>query len=105
VLHQTYNQLYPSADLDLAHKAKDKTLLGYHDIRVGNQPDTRLLKFITVNLPTILPHARRRFEKFKDLLIDYAKQRIPYRVFSWKVRRRQHGLSEIFPTAETELIP
>lgn len=51
VVHQTYNQLYPSADQELAKKASDKRLLGYHDIRLGNQPDPRLLKFVQSNLP------------------------------------------------------
>ena len=29
---RTYNQLYPAADHDLATEARDKRLLGYHDI-------------------------------------------------------------------------
>jgi hypothetical protein len=39
VLHQTYNQLYPNADVELAKRARDKNLLGYHDIRIGSEPD------------------------------------------------------------------
>ena len=45
LVHQTYNQLYPTADAELADLAKDKHLLGYHDIRVGNHPDARLSRF------------------------------------------------------------
>ena len=52
VVHQTYNQRYPNADTALAMRARHKDLLGYHDIRVGNDPDSRLLTFIIQNLPT-----------------------------------------------------
>jgi hypothetical protein len=31
IVHQTYNQLYPLADAEVAAKARDKNLLGYHD--------------------------------------------------------------------------
>jgi hypothetical protein len=41
IVHQTYNQRFPESDVALAAKAKDKRLLGYHDIRLGNQPDAR----------------------------------------------------------------
>ena len=68
VFHQNHNQLLPEVDRELAEKAKDKLLLGYHDIRVGNHPDNPLIKFIATNLPQILPHARDRFDEYKDLL-------------------------------------
>ncbi len=51
LIHQTYNQLYPTTNAALAEKVKVKTLLGYHDVRVGNEPDTRLIRFIHNNLP------------------------------------------------------
>lgn len=41
IVHQNYNQLYPGADAELAGLARDKTLLGYHDVRPGNEPDGR----------------------------------------------------------------
>ncbi|WP_353182445.1 hypothetical protein, partial [Bosea sp. (in: a-proteobacteria)] len=47
VIHQVYNQLLPSADHALAEKAKDKDLLGYADLRLGNDPDARLQRFIS----------------------------------------------------------
>ena len=68
LFHQTYNQLYPEADAELAAEAKDKRLLGYHDIRVGNAPDARLRRFITENLVALLPAARNRLDQFRDLL-------------------------------------
>lgn len=60
------------ADQEIADQARDKNLLGYHDIRLGNEADPRLTRFIHENLPTILPEARARFEDYKDLLEAYA---------------------------------
>lgn len=88
VVHQNYNQLLPEADRDLAEQAKDKRLLGYHDIRVGNKPDNRLIKFIEANLPRILPEARERFDKHKELIEDYTSGRISYKVFANRVLQR-----------------
>ena len=94
VMHQTYNQLYPAANRHLADRARDRRLLGYHDIRVGNQPDARLVKFIGANLPSVLPGARERFDRYKDLLADYGNRSIRYREFAARVRRRSQGTDE-----------
>ena len=94
VMHQTYNQLYPAADHLLAARARDRRLLGYHDIRVGNQPDARLVKFISANLPRVLPGARERFDQYKDLLADFGDRTISYREFAARVRRRSQGADE-----------
>ena len=85
VFHKNYNQLLPEADRELAEKAKDKLLLGYHDIRVGNHPDKRLIKFIATNLPQILPHARDRFDEYKDLLGEFANRTMSYHEFAARV--------------------
>jgi hypothetical protein len=42
VIHETFNQRLPNSEADLAARAAHKLLLGYHDIRVGNDPDARL---------------------------------------------------------------
>lgn len=94
LLHQTYKQLMPLAERDLALQAKQKLLLGYHDISIGNDPDPRLLKFITVDLPLILPAAREKFDAFKDLLCSYAYGELKFPEFLFKVRKRQQGLPE-----------
>lgn len=73
IVHETFNQLYPNSAKALAEKVKDKTLLGYHDVRVGNMPDTRLTRFIHDHLPTVLPKMRQSFDAFKDLLLDFGK--------------------------------
>lgn len=94
LVHETYYQLLPEADRKLAEKARDKNLLGYHDIRIGNQPDDRLLKFIGTNLPKILPEARDRFDNYKDLLGAFADGSMKYEVFSARARRRLEGKDE-----------
>ena len=93
IFHQTYNQLLPEADRELAEKAQDKRLLGYHDIRMGNQPDARLIKFVTTTLPQILPEARDRFDEYQDLLDDFASG-ASYAEFAARVRRRSEGVDE-----------
>ena len=61
IVRETYNQRIPETDVWLAQRAKSKQLLGYHDIRLGNQPDARMLGFAE-QLPSLLPTARRKFE-------------------------------------------
>lgn len=96
IIHQTYNQRFPEASRALGEKAADKRLLGFHDIRFGNQPDARLIKFLHVNLPDVLPRARDDFDQFKDLLSDYGSGAMPYEEFAARVRRRTEGVAEDF---------
>ena len=86
------NQLFPTADADLAAQAKDKNLLGYHDIRVGNTPGDGLLKFLGETLPRMLPQARERFDNSKDVLAAYASSQMPYEEFADRlvaIKRKQ----------------
>lgn len=92
VIHQTYNQLYPATAMDLAQDASAKHLLGYHDIRVGNQPDHRLTHFVETILPAILPKSREQFDSLKGLLCNYSVQRISYADFAKEVASRTMDL-------------
>jgi hypothetical protein len=94
IIHETYNQRFPAADAELAALAKDKRLLGYHDIKLGNQPDARLMKMMGENLPTLIPEMRERFDRYKDLLQAYGDKEIDYKEFAARARRREHGLPE-----------
>ncbi len=94
LFHETYTQLLPETEQELAEKARDKNLLGYHDIRLGNQPDGRLLKFIGTNLPNILPEARKRFDDYKDLLGPFGSGDMLYDEFAARTRRRSEGKDE-----------
>ncbi len=100
ILHETFSQLYPNTAHELADRVKDKTTLGYHDVRVGNEPDHRLLRFIDTNLPALLPAARDKFERFADLLSEYADGRHPYKSFAARVKRRVKGEPEDLPPFE-----
>lgn len=97
IVHQTYNQLYPYADADLAALARHKAMLGYHDIRVGNEPDLRLRKFLSTHLPVLIPAARSQFVVYRDLLARYASGELDYPAFAWRVRQRAAGLEEEAP--------
>lgn len=48
---ENFNQLYPGADAALAAEVREKGNLGYHDVRAGNEPNDRLLRFLTTDLP------------------------------------------------------
>lgn len=102
IIHQTYNQLYANADAELAARAKDKSLLGFHDIRVGNLPDARLLKFITMNLAPLIPTMRPRFDGYRDLLEGFVTDTLSYAEFAARVRRRAAGTDEDSDWAEDD---
>ena len=91
LLFENYNQLYPNADAAIAAQ---KDLLGYHDIRVGNQPNARLLQFIIETLPAYAEEARARFDQYKDLLWQFASGALYYAAFAARVRRREQGQPE-----------
>lgn len=94
IIHQTYNQRFPSADHVLADQARQKDLLGFHDIRLGNQPDARLTRFVNDHLPKLISQARPTFDRFVDLLHAYGHGRMPYYEFAARVRRRNEGKNE-----------
>lgn len=94
ILYQHYNQLYPTSEAELARLAARKDLLGYHDIRVGNTPDARLRKFITVDLPQLLTPARQKMGTYKDLLCAYGEGRMSYEEFAARAVRRERGENE-----------
>jgi len=100
IIHQTFNQLYPYSEAALASKARQKDLLGYHDIRIGNQPDDRLIKFLHTNLPALLPSFHGRFEQFRDLLCAYSSGNLPYAEFAGRSKRRACGEPEDLPEFE-----
>ncbi len=93
LLYQNYNQILPESLRPVAEQARDKNLLGYHDIRIGTEPGSRLRRFIGL-LPDLLPEARERFDAYKDLLEAFSSGQMPYREFAARSRRREQGLPE-----------
>ena len=102
IIHQTFNQVYPKSGKELADKVKDRTLLGYHDVRVGNEPDARLTGFINDHLPVLLSKAKQHFDIFKDLLYAYGNGEQSYKSFAARVKRRLRGESEDLTEFEPE---
>jgi hypothetical protein len=77
-----------------SHRLQLQTPAGLHDIRTGNAPDARLLKFIGQNLLAVAGDARSRFEEYKDLLAAFVADDTAYEEFAARVRRRERGLNE-----------
>jgi hypothetical protein len=77
-VHETYNQLYPLSAVATAALASDKNLLGYHDIRTTNEPNNRLLKFLHIDLPELLPDAVEKFRQYRPILLDFAQGNLSY---------------------------
>lgn len=86
--HETYNQRLPKSYEEIANKAKDKRLLGYHDIRLGNEPDTRLNRFLHDTLPPLLSAAREKFNEHRDLLEALGDGSLTYRDFHIELRQK-----------------
>ncbi len=94
VVHQTYNQRFHVYDSDVASLAKRKDLLGYHDIRIGDEPRCSFDEVHFNHLPSVLPQARERFVEFKDLLDAFGKDEMGYQEFAARARRRSAGEDE-----------
>jgi hypothetical protein len=78
LVYQNFNQIYANADKDLASLVRDKDLLGYHDVRVGNEPDDRMLKFIVDLLPDLTSTALPTYQKFRETHLAYGRNEIGY---------------------------
>jgi len=78
LVHQFYNQLYPNADQTLAAQVRQKLSLGYFDVRVGNEPDERMLRFFRSSLPSVAKRARERFELHRDYIRAFCDHRLTY---------------------------
>jgi hypothetical protein len=94
IFHETFNQLYPLSAQQIAERARHKDNLGYHDIRLGNTPDARLLKFITKDLFNVIDSALFSFNEYKDVLDQYVSESMGYDEFAARVRRRREGRHE-----------
>jgi hypothetical protein len=78
LVHQGYNQLYPAVDAELAAAVRDKSLLGYHDVRLGSEPDKRMTRFIQELLPRLVGTGRSLFEKFRAVHAAFGRRKITY---------------------------
>jgi hypothetical protein len=72
IVRETYFQRIPAADATWAERARNKHLLGYHDLRLGNEPDARITAF-AAQLASLLPDARTKFERGRAELEAFAR--------------------------------
>jgi hypothetical protein len=91
LLWETRNQCYPPEYDNLAAQMREKTSLGFFDIRVSDYPTPQLEDFISRIIPEELPGAAEKFAEYKDLLAAYGFEGISYTEFAARVRRRQNG--------------
>jgi hypothetical protein len=94
ILWETLNQYYPPEFDNIAAQVRQKDSLGFFDIRVTDYPNKLLQDFISRIIPEELPAAREKFDKYKDLLTDYAYGELGYKGFAAKIRRRENGTNE-----------
>jgi hypothetical protein len=85
LVHENYNQLYPLTDGELATEVRQKNKLGYHDVRTGNEPDKRMLRFIVELLPGLVKNARPLFQRFREVHRAYGKGELRYAQWSKSV--------------------
>jgi len=78
LIHQSFNQYYPTYLSELAGKANDVDLLGYSDIIIGTtEPTYHTQHFFTSLLPNLAASAHAKFERYKKDLYAFAKEEIP----------------------------
>lgn len=94
LLWETRNQFYPPEYDNLAAQMREKTSLGFFDIRVSDYPTPQLEDFVSRIIPEELPNATEKFAAHKDLLAAYAFEEMPYTEFASRIRRRQSGQNE-----------
>ena len=61
------------------------------------------MKFLSTDLPDLLPAARLRFNEFKDLLAAFASGEMGYQEFAGRLRRRERGEPEDGPADWDEI--
>ncbi|MBA3862961.1 MAG: hypothetical protein C0517_03340 [Erythrobacter sp.] len=63
-------------DEDIALRAKEKSLLGFSDIRASHEPDKRTARFFTDYLPGLLEEAAPLWAAARDSAYAYAKNQM-----------------------------
>jgi hypothetical protein len=77
LIHESYNQYYPTYLQAVAEQARHVDNLGYSDILIGTTPTPRTQKFFSTLLPRPAQEAQRKFERHRDALYEFAKEQLP----------------------------
>lgn len=72
IAHQTYHQYYPVHAPDVADRARNKSLLGFTDVRAKDQPEPRTTKFFSDHLPAITDRMAAKWQANKPVLHSFA---------------------------------
>jgi hypothetical protein len=94
IVHQFYNQLYPNTEAELATQVRDKNKLGYSDVRVGNEPDARMLRFFGNSIELVAEESREKFDERKELIDQYVNGPMNYAEFERTLREGGDDQSE-----------
>lgn len=76
VFHESFHQYYDPIHANIAEQAKDKTLLGFSDIRASHDPEKRTIRFFADFLPSLIEKAEPLWAKARDSAYDYAKNKM-----------------------------
>jgi hypothetical protein len=105
LLWETRHQYYPPEYANLAGHVRDKTSLGYFDVKVTDAPDPLLSDFITRIIGEELPTMADRFSAYSDLLGAFGRREMSYHEFAGRLRRREAGFDEDFDIEEDADVP
>jgi hypothetical protein len=76
IFHESFYQYYDPLDEELALRAKEKSLLGFSDIRASHEPDKRTASFFADYLPGLLEQAAPLWAAARDSAYAYAKNQM-----------------------------
>ena len=76
LFHETLYQYYPLDFDELTQKVKDKTLLGFSDVRATQDPDKRTVEFFASYMPKIVDSTAALWSKNKAALLAYTQDQL-----------------------------
>ncbi len=76
MFHETLYQYYPLSHDEITANVKEKTLLGFSDVRATEEPDRRTVRFFNDYLPTITAFSAALWNSRKGALEAYARSQM-----------------------------
>lgn len=76
MFHETLYQYYPISHDELTAQVKNKTLLGFSDVRATEDPDKRTIEFFNSYLSSITSHSATLWNNAKAALEAYARDQM-----------------------------
>lgn len=101
IAHESYFQYYPLDYAVLADKARHARSLGFTDVRATEDPDKRTIKFFNDTLPRIVAPMAEKWDRHRDTLYEYAKDKINISELYSAIESPAGGKWAIRPIAKT----